>query len=261
MIGTVRINDFEMDYCRFGEGEKSFVIIPGLSPVPVTPSEEAIKGTFSAFLADFTVYLFDRKKQAPEGYSIEEMAEDTFAAMTELGIGEAYVYGASQGGMIGQQLAINHPETVKKLVLASTVGRANDTLCSKIDSWIQLAKKGLAYELNEKLYRDIYSEATLEKYLDAILPLGNNITKENLQQFIRVAPAILDFDAFDRLSEIRCDTLVVGAEGDTVMTPEGIRELIEKLDCEYYMYGDEYAHAVYDEAPDFTKRVLDFLRG
>ena len=33
-VSTVRTADFEMDYVRFGNGDRDFVIIPGLSVMP-----------------------------------------------------------------------------------------------------------------------------------------------------------------------------------------------------------------------------------
>jgi len=43
-------------------------------------------------------------------YTIEDMADDAAALLTELGIGPAHLMGASMGGMITQALAINHPD-------------------------------------------------------------------------------------------------------------------------------------------------------
>ena len=48
------------------------------------------------------------------------MADDQAAAMQILGIDKASVLGVSQGGMIAQYLAIDHPGMVEKLILAVT---------------------------------------------------------------------------------------------------------------------------------------------
>jgi 3-oxoadipate enol-lactonase len=55
-----------------------------------------------------------------EEYTIRMMADDTAGLMDALGIRRAHVLGISMGGMIAQELAINHPQKVEKLVLAST---------------------------------------------------------------------------------------------------------------------------------------------
>ena len=49
----------------------------------------------------------------------EGMADDVAALLRHLGIGEADAFGYSMGGGIVLQLAIRHPETVRRLVVAS----------------------------------------------------------------------------------------------------------------------------------------------
>ncbi|HEY6551060.1 MAG TPA: alpha/beta hydrolase [Solirubrobacterales bacterium] len=56
-------------------------------------------------------------------YLLSDMAIDTTALMDRLGIESAHVVGASMGGMIGQTLAIEHPQRVRSLVsIMSTTG-------------------------------------------------------------------------------------------------------------------------------------------
>src|SRR5918911_865529 len=51
--------------------------------------------------------------------SYERMADDTAALLRHLGIGEADVFGFSMGGGVALQIALRHPEVVRKLVVAS----------------------------------------------------------------------------------------------------------------------------------------------
>ena len=56
-------------------------------------------------------------------YTLAEMADDTVALMTALGIERAHVVGASMGGMIAQTVAIRHPERLLSLTsIMSTTG-------------------------------------------------------------------------------------------------------------------------------------------
>src|SRR5215203_651125 len=52
--------------------------------------------------------------------SYEQMADDTAALLQHLGIEQADVFGFSTGGGVALQLAIRHPEVVRKLVVTST---------------------------------------------------------------------------------------------------------------------------------------------
>lgn len=76
-----------------------------------------------------------------------------------------------------------------------------------------------------------------------------------------IAEACGTFDCSDALSAIRCPVLVLGSEGDRVVTAESSTQLAEALGCELYLYDGSYGHGVYDEAPDYKQRCLDFLRG
>jgi pimeloyl-ACP methyl ester carboxylesterase len=80
-----------------------------------------------------------------------------------------------------------------------------------------------------------------------------------VRRFTLLAESCLHFDASAGLAEIRCPVLVIGGGEDKVIGPGGSEELAEKLGCEIYLY-DRLGHAAYEEAKDFNRRVLDFLR-
>lgn len=62
-------------------------------------------------------------RRASAAYLLSDMALDTTSLMDHLGIESAHVVGVSMGGMIGQTLAIEHPERVRSLVsMMSTTG-------------------------------------------------------------------------------------------------------------------------------------------
>jgi pimeloyl-ACP methyl ester carboxylesterase len=51
--------------------------------------------------------------------SYEQMADDVTALLPEIGIEKADVFGYSMGGGVALQIAVRHPEVVRKLVVAS----------------------------------------------------------------------------------------------------------------------------------------------
>ncbi|HEU4945090.1 MAG TPA: alpha/beta hydrolase [Solirubrobacterales bacterium] len=65
--------------------------------------------------------LLGRRETA--AYLLSDMAADTVGLMDHLGFDSAHVVGISMGGMIGQTLAIEHPERIRSLVsMHSTTG-------------------------------------------------------------------------------------------------------------------------------------------
>lgn len=256
-IKTLKTDRFEMEYFSFGSGKKSFVILPGLSLKPVTLSAQLIAEAYADFAKAYTVYVFDRKKEIQEGYTVFQMAEDTEEAMKSLGIFGADVFGASQGGMIGQCMAIFYPETVYRLMLGSTLSRPSLTSLATVEEWCCLAKKGDAVSLNRSIAEKVYSEAYREKHKEAFSALEHDGTAEEMKRFGILAEACRGFAVYGELSRIRCPVLVLGSKQDKVLGEEASVELAEKLGCECYLY-EGYSHAVYDEAPDFRERLLRF---
>ena len=260
MVKTVSTDGVTMDYVVFGSGEKTFVILPGLSIHSVMGSAEAIAAAYQSFAEEYTVYVFDRAKDLKEGYTVRDMAEDTAKAMEALHIEGADVFGASQGGMMAQYLATDHPALVHKLILGSTLSKPNDTFLNVVDTWISLAEARDEEGLLASFADQIYGKATLEAYRDYLITSNRGITEEEYQRFIILANACKTFDCYDALSSIQCPALVLGSEGDQVVTAEGSREIAEKLNCPLYLYGAQYGHGVYDEAQDYKQRCLDFLQ-
>ena len=126
----VSIGNTKMPYASFGHGCRTFVILPGLSDGLATVRGKALllAKPYAPFFDRFTVYMFSRKDEMPSGYSIRDMAADQAEALRQLGIEKASVMGVSQGGMIAQYLAIDHPDLVERLVLAVTAPRVNEII-------------------------------------------------------------------------------------------------------------------------------------
>lgn len=249
----------EMEYITFGSGEKDFVIIPGLSLHSVMGLEDAVKSAYQIFAEDYTVYLFDRPKQLKTGITIRELAGETAAAMRELDIDKACVLGVSQGGMIAQYIAIDYPELIGKLVLGSTLSKPNATLETIGHKWLQLAEQRNERALIESFIDVVYSKKTLVEYREALITSNLGITEEEYERFIILAKSCLAFDCCEELTKIQCPVLVIGSEGDRVVTAAASRETASALSCQLYIYDESFGHGVYDEAPDYKQRCKDFF--
>ncbi len=249
-----------MKHFKFGNGNKSFVILPGLSVHGIMSFADSIAEAYAEFSKEYTVYVFDRTDDISEGCTIKSMSDDTAKAMRTLNIEKADVFGASQGGMIAMRLAAEYPELVGKLILASTLAEKNDTFTGVIGEWIRLAEEKNEEKLIDSFISNVYSERTVNACRDilisSLLPIGD----DDFRRFVLSAKACLSFDFHEKLPLIHKDALVIGSEGDRVASEYGSRQIADALGCEIYIYDKTYGHAVYDEAPDFKQRCLDFLR-
>ncbi|WP_029233346.1 alpha/beta fold hydrolase [Butyrivibrio sp. VCB2006] len=262
-LGKVTTDSFTMDYFKFGKGDKTLVIIPGLSIQSVMGAAYTVEAEYSSRIKDeFTVYVFDRRLEIPENYSIHEMARDTATAVKELGLSDISLFGASQGGMIAMVMAIDYPELVKKLILGSTSSHIKPEQSAVLEKWIELAEKGDAHTLYQSFAKEIYPSTVYEDYKDYFADVSNTVTSEELKKFIILAKSILGFDISGDLKKIKCPTLAIGCYEDAVLDSDATMEIAENLDYrpdfKLYMYIG-YGHAAFDTAPDYRDRMYNFL--
>ena len=257
---TVTVGSTTVDCAAFGKGERPLVILPGLSVRDVKGAGMALALMYQAFGKHYRVYVFDKPRHIAEGCTIADIARTTAGAMRALDIEGAFVLGVSMGGMIAQQLAIEHPELVRKLVLAVTASRPNPSIHKAIETWTYLLSRGAYRAFTKDMFERLYSPAYLERY-DPLIPLIALFSKpRDLSRFSRLAAACLTVDTYERLSEIRCPTLVIGAAEDKVVTAQASVELAEGMGCAVHMYAN-MGHAVHEEAKDFNDVVLNFFEG
>lgn len=255
---TVTIDTGSIDYAVFGHGDKPFVIISGLSLRDVRGAGAGLALMYRLFAKEYRVYIFDKKSDIPEGCTVADLAEDTAAAMTALGITDACVMGVSLGGMIAQEIAIRYPELVRKLVLAVTSSRVNDTMTAVVGKWIDLAEKHDFGRIVRDMMDVMYSADYVKRYGWMFSLLAKFAKPKNEARFIRLAKACLTCTSYDRLGQISCPTLVLGGGDDRIVTGEASLDIAEKLGCEVHLY-EELGHSAYEEASDFNGRVYDFL--
>ena len=259
MIQTVTASSFQMDYLSFGKGKRAFVILPGISVKPVFSAETALTAAFDAFTKDYTVYVFERRRDLPADADVSLMAEDTAEAMKALGLDNADLFGASQGGMMALLLAARHPDLARRAVLCSTYLCANEASDVHFDRWTALARNGRAGELDRDMTEHLYSPAFQKRYADLLLSKEGEGTAEELRRFAVLSNACTTFSAAEEVRNIRCPTLTVAARGDRVIPYTCSAALARELHGELFLY-DGYSHAVYDEAPNFRPRMLAFFK-
>lgn len=123
--GYASVNGLEMYYEMHGSG-RPLILLHG-----------ALSATGSSFAKMIPTFAQDRQvisfEQQAHGHTadidrpltIEQMGEDTAAAMRQLGIENADIFGYSMGAGVALQIAVNHPDLVHKLVVASVTYNAD----------------------------------------------------------------------------------------------------------------------------------------
>ena len=256
--GNIKIGNGNMDYAAFGSGERSLVIIPGLSLCPLRGAGASLAFMYRMLAKDFRVYVIDKISPVPDGYTVSDIARDTAYAIKELGIERAAIFGVSLGGMVAQRIAIDYPELTESLVLAVTAARSNPTIEAVISRWLAFAQNNNFGGIITDMMTVMYSERYVKKYRILFPILSKFYRPKDPEGFIRLAKSCLTCNTYADLDKIKCKSLVLGGECDMIVTPDASREIAEKIGCEIHMY-EGLGHSAYEEAPDFNKRICSFL--
>ena len=113
------VNGIGMYYQVHGRGEP-LVLIPGLGADHTSWFLQA-----RAFKKHYRVITFDcrgmgKTDKPADPFTLETMADDVVALMDHLGADVANIVAVSMGGLVAQEIALDYPDRVSKLVLASS---------------------------------------------------------------------------------------------------------------------------------------------
>lgn len=256
----LELDNTTMNVIRFGSGPKQLVIISGVTVTGLEGQGEGVAQAYGMFGEKYTVTLLERKKVLPHGWKVEDMEEDIFRTLCQLGIDRACVYGVSQGGMIALVLAARHPELVEKLALCSSQWTATEIIKEVAGNWVRLAETEDIVSLNRDFFKTVYSPAFLDSVRDMLPVLERQGTPEDCRRLKVLAQACIDFRGIPQGTEILCPTLVLGGTADGVIGVEGSREIAAHLGCPMVLYEGS-SHAVYDENPEVKNELLRFFEG
>ncbi len=184
--------------------------------------------------------------------------------MDALGISRAHIVGASMGGMIAQELAINHPEHVDRLVLACTrakAGRIRQILApvqaALYDLDLTAEQRGLIgmpWGFTAAFMSDAARvQAALDLRAKDPYPI-------QAHAYRRQQAAVMAHDTVGRLGRISAPTLVlVGSEDILTPVPESV-EVVEAIPGAHLHVLPRGGHGFSAEYPeDFNRAVLEFL--
>ena len=117
--GYAPVNGLEMYYEIHGTGEPLVLLHGAFSAIGTSFGELLPSLAERRQVIAFEMQAHGRTADIDRPLSIEQMADDTAAALQHLGIEEADIFGYSMGGSVALHLAIHYPDVVRKLVLAS----------------------------------------------------------------------------------------------------------------------------------------------
>ena len=222
------------------------------------------------FAADFDVILFNNAGVGSSGGetpgTVSEMTRDALAFCDALGLKEFNVVGFSLGGMIAQQLALDHPDRVNRVVLLGTGPRGGEGM-----TFTELSAEERAdpdrFLLTALFSPTDASQAAGRAYLNRLAARtrdrdrpGSTRTAEAQLHAIREWGKVPSSNRYATLQNIKHPTLVVHGNKDIVVLPINAFVLAERLpDAQLIIYPDSNHGAYSQHAELFLKHAKLFL--
>lgn len=220
----------------------------------------------------FRVITFDNRgvgfSDKPTGaYSIEIMAGDTAGLIGALELGKTHILGASMGGKIALELALEHPELVDRLVLCSANcgGDRQITPRPEIYTMLGARRKGVTAEDVARsslplLFPEPFVKENPELMEDFIHRWKISLTPSHA--FFGHLEATAAYDCFIRLPEIEAPALILTGDSDELVPTENSRILLDHIPDARYIVYENAAHFFFSQYPErVAADVIEFLLG
>ena len=224
----------------------------------------------NSLAADYEVILFDNAgvgaSSGETPYTVVEMTHHCVAFCHALALKAIHVMGFSLGGMIGQQLALDHPSLIQRLILLGTGPRGGEGM-----TFTELSPEEqtdpVAFLLGAFFSPSKASQAAGKEYMkrlesrkqDRDLPVSRNSVVAELAA-IREWGTVPPIDRYATLKNITHPTLIVHGNKDIVVAPINALILAKQLpNAQLIVYPDSSHGVQYQHAKVFLEHVKMFL--
>jgi len=192
--------------------------------------------------------------------TLDDLVDDAARLVREWGRGPVTWIGLSMGAMVGQGLAIRHPELVARLVLANTAARYPEAARA---AW---AQRIAAVEAGGMA---AVAEMVVERYLHADFraaqpaatqAVRSRLLRDEPASYAASCAAVAGVDWLDRLGEIRCPTLVIAGARDAGAPPAMAQAIAERIaGATLHVIADASHLSVLETPAEFDALVRAFV--
>lgn len=216
-----------------------------------------------ALTRDWRVLRYDTRghgqSDAPPGpYTIEIMADDAARLIEHAGLDDVHFVGLSMGGMIGQQLALRHPDRVRSLSLCDTASEMPPR--SMWEERFATARAQGIEGLVDGTIKRWFVASFVEREPQTIAWVRKMILETGVEGYIACASAVRDMSQTHLLHGIKAPTQIIVGRDDPACTLAASEVLHREIPGSTLHVIDDAAHLANIEKPEqFTRLLLDFF--
>ena len=218
----------------------------------------------------FKTVIFDnrgtgRSDKGKAEFSVKLFADDAVRLMDNLGVKRAHVLGISLGGMIAQELVLNHSDRVEKLILCSTYCGGPQAVqpAPQVTSLLSGDRQGIPPEVLVKAaFPILFTADFMKKNPDYMKQVTAQLLKAPTPPdvFTGQLQAIQKFGTYDRLPKIKAPALVMHGKKDILVPPQNAKILADRIPGAKLAYFENSAHALFSQETDkVLSTLLQFL--
>jgi len=204
-------------------------------------------------------------------WTTRTMATDAITVLDELGVEQAHVCGASLGGMVAQEVALEFPERVSKLVLACTTGGFPRLDLAPRRGLLDIAGGALRSlwpggDDAERVSHFVRMVAS-EEFSEEIRP--GDETWDSVEAMLEdpTPPrgyalqllAAMRHSTWSRLGELSMPVQVHHGTDDRLMPFENGRQLVQHIPNARFVIHHGAGHALFECTEEVAERQLAFL--
>ncbi len=196
----------------------------------------------------------------PGPYTMDELVDDAARLIREWGRGPVVWVGLSMGGMVGQGLAVRYPQLLKALVLANTTSQYPAAAASVFAQRIEKVEQGGMGAIVESVLERYFSADYRATQPAAVAAARAKVLRSDPAGYVATCHAVGQVDWLERLSSVRCPTLVIAGALDVGAPVAMSQAMVERIPGAELLVFDRAAHlSVAEEPAAFTAAIDAFL--
>ncbi|NQV12765.1 MAG: alpha/beta hydrolase [Parcubacteria group bacterium] len=261
-IKQVEVNGIEMSYQTFGQGEPLVMIMGFSGTMDLWPP-----AVINKLAQDYQVIIFDNRgmgytEAGAEEFSIRLFADDTVALLEALGIEKAHVLGWSMGTYVAQELALNYPDKVNKLILYAADCGGEHVVDQKAEDLAKVTDtSGSEEERLERLLSALFPPEWLAANPNPAEYMPEVKEEATAENIARQAQAMEEWvSTYDRLPQIKQETLFIAGSQDIIPPPRNSFVMAEQIPASSVIQIKSSGHGLIFQYPEkFVDTVRYFL--